>query len=258
MRVILMLVLTAGVGWSQVPAHYIAIDLPSEVRSESVFIRYILAGEEIGGWVQARPGVSAYIISTARGESSAPGIKAVLYAPGCAIQTLDIPLSNSNNPRFAFLCRPLGSVGIAGRLVQPERLTGHEVIIQAKYIARWAQQFLGIGDILVSIPVGDAASLSADYRFRMAVPDFSRDPLAGAPDYPGEIQVSAKDKTNGDEVAQLLLDGSPTYRTRMGGLKIQREYPAETVFVPCSVPRSLMLIHRDGLTIRAGDYKDPC
>jgi hypothetical protein len=152
----------------------------------------------------------------------------------------------------------LGSVGIAGKVLQPERLTLHEANVQARYIARWAQPFLGLGDIIVNIPVGDVASLSADYRFHISVPDLARDPLAGAPDHAGDIQIWAKDKTSGDDVAQLIPDGSPTYRTRMGGLKIQREYPAETVFVPCAAPRSLMLIHRDGFTIRAGDYKDPC
>jgi hypothetical protein len=110
----------------------------------------------------------------------------------------------------------------------------------------------------VSIPVGDVASLSTDYRFRMAVPDLARDPLAGASDHPGDIQIWAKDKTSGDDVAQLFPSVAPTFRARMGGLTIQREYPAETVFVPCAAPRSLMLIHRDGFTIRPGDYKDPC
>jgi hypothetical protein len=251
-----MLVLTAGVCPSQTPSHYIAIDLPSEVSSESVFIRYILAGEELGGWVQARPGVSAYLIGTARRDGTVAGIKAVLYAPGCAIQTLDIPLSNSNNPRYSFVCRPLGSVGIVGKLVQTERLSGREVNVQAKYVARWAQPFLGLGDIIVTIPVGDVADLSADGHFRISVPDLSRDPLAGAPDHPGEMQIWAKDKASGDGVAQLLPASAPTFTTRMGGLKIQREYPPEAVFAPCALPRSLVLIHRDGFTIR--DFKDPC
>jgi hypothetical protein len=257
-RVLLMLVVAAGPGFAQIPSHYVAIDLPSEVSPENVFIRYILAGEAIGGFVQPRPGVSAYIISTTRGDRSAPGIKAVLYAPGCAIQTLDLPLSDSNNPRYSFVCRPLGSVGIAGRILQPERLTGHEVRVQARYIARWAQPFLGLGDILVTIPVGDVSDLSTDYRFHISVPDLARDPLAGAPDHAGDIQIWAKDKTSGDDVAQLLPGGSAAFRTRMGGLRIQREYPAETIFSPCAVPRSLALIRRDGFIIRTGDYKDPC
>jgi hypothetical protein len=227
------------------------------VSSESVFIRYILAGEAIGGLVQTHPGVSAYLISTTRADGSATGIKAVLYTPGCAIQTLNVPLSDSN-PRYPFVCRPLGSVGIAGKVLQPERFTGHEVNLQARYIARWAQPFLGLGDILVSIPIGDVASLSAEYRFHMSIPDLARDALAGAADHTGDIQIWARDKTSGDDVAQLLPGGSAALRTRMGGLKIQGEYPAETVFTPCAVPRSLSLIRRDGFTIRTGDYKDPC
>jgi hypothetical protein len=177
--------LTAGFCVGQVlqpparPAHYIAIDIPEAVNSESVFIRYILAGEELGGWVQPRPGVSSYIIGTTRGGQSAARIKAVLYAPGCSLQTLDLPLSNSTNPHYSFICRPLGNVWITGNLLQTERLAGREVKIQAKYIARWAQSFLGLpAGIPLTVPVGGEGYLAADNSFRISVPDLWRDPLA--------------------------------------------------------------------------------
>jgi len=253
----LMMVLTAAVCPSQIPSHYVEIDIPRVVNSESVFIRYILAGEELGGWVQPRPGVSSYIIGTTREGQSATGIKAVLYAPGCAIQTLDIPLSNSNNRQYFFICQPLTNVSISGTLTDAERLSEHEVKVQARYIARWAQPFLGLtAGIPLTMPAGDFAYLSADNSFRISVPDLSRDPLASAPDHPGELQIWAKDKSSGEDVAQLIPGGSPAFRTRMGGLKIQREYPPETVFAPCALPRSLVLIHRDGFTI--GDLREPC
>jgi len=258
-----MLVLTAGVCSSQQPqppsppAHYIRIGIPRGVSSESVFIRYILAGEELGGWVQPRAGVSSYIIGTTREGQSAARIKAVVYAPGCEIQTLDLPLSNSNNPEYSFVCHPLTSVWITGKLTQTERLSGREVNVQARYIARWAQPFLGLGaGIPLTIPARDVASLSADNSFRISVPDLSRDPLAGVPDHSGEFQIWAKDKRNGDDVAQLIPGGSPTFKTRMGGLKIQREYPPDTVFAPCARPRPLVLINREGFSIR--DFSDPC
>jgi len=252
-----MLVLTAGACLSQIPAHYVAIDIPSGVRSESVFIRYILAGEELGGWVQPHAGVSSYIIGTTREGQSATRIKAILYAPGCAIQTLDLPLSNSNNPRYSFFCQPLTGVWIAGKLTQTERLAGREVNLQARYIARWAQSFLGIGaDIPVTIRVGDVAYLSADNSFRISVPDLSRDALAGAADHPGELQIWAKDKAAGDDVAQLTPAGSPSFKTPMGGLKIQSEYPPETVFAPCAANAPRVLLDREGFSIRA--FGDPC
>src|ERR1039457_3302227 len=72
-----------------------------------------------------------------------------------------------------------------------------KVNLQAKYIARWAQSFLGLDEsVVTSIPIGDVAHLSADGRFRLVIPDLSQDPLAGTPDHPGELQVWAKDETS--------------------------------------------------------------
>jgi hypothetical protein len=243
----------------QVPAHYIAINVPDGVRSESIFIRYILAGEELGGWVQARSGINSYIIDTTHGGQSATRIKAILYAPGCAIQTLDIPLSDSNNPEYSFMCRPLASVWIGGRLTQTERLYGRDVKLRAKYIARWAQPFLGLGaEIPVTIPAGDVAYLAADGSFRIWVPDFSRDPLAGAPDHAGELQIWALDKAGEDAVAQLVPAGPQAGRTRTGGLKVQRAYPSETSFAPCTVnPDRLQQHDREGFALRPAPY-DVC
>jgi len=72
------LVLVAGACSGQVaqpPAGtspYIQINLPREVASEKVWIRYRLAGDELGGWVQSLPGVSSYIIGTEVGAVQLP------------------------------------------------------------------------------------------------------------------------------------------------------------------------------------------
>ena len=123
-----MLVLTAGIclGYTARPPHYLEIQLPGGISSESVFIRYVLPGDTLGGWVQQRAGVSSYIIDTMRAGRSAAGIKALLYAPGCAIQTLDVALSDSRNEQRSFICRPLGSISIQGKLVRTDRLYGRE------------------------------------------------------------------------------------------------------------------------------------
>ncbi len=155
-----MLALTAGVCAGQVPpSHYIEISLPPGVASEGVFIRYVLAGEKFGGWTQPRSGLSSYIIGTVVGVLPATGIKAIVYAPGCTIQTLDVRLSVSRNEQYPYLCKPLGSVSIAGRLTQPDSLTKHDARLQARYIAQWAHSFLGLADdsVLV-IPIGDSTA----------------------------------------------------------------------------------------------------
>jgi hypothetical protein len=235
------LVLAAGVcsGQSPQPAtppsHYIEIKLPRWVNSESVFVRYQLVGENYGGWVQPHPGVSSYFISTTHEGRPVIRIKALLYAQGCAIQTLDLPVSGSNNQAYSFICQPLPSVWIDGALTRMDRLYGRQVKLQAKYVARWAQSFLESGDdIVTTIPVGNVAYPSPDGRFRLSVPDFSQDSLGGGPDHPGELQIWVRDKTSDRLVAQLIPAGPASMKTRMGGLKILSEYPSELLFAPCA------------------------
>lgn len=217
------------------PSHYIEIKLPRWVNSESVFVRYQLVGQGYGGWVQPHPGVSSYFISTTYEGRSVVRIKALLYTQGCAIQTLDLPVSRSNNLEYSFICQPLSSLSIAGALTRMDRLYGRDVKVEAKYVARWAQSFLESGDdIVTTIPTGDVAYPSPDGRFRLSLPDFSQDPLAGGPDHPGEFQIWARDKTSDRIVAQLIPAGPGLIKARMGGLKILSQYPSELVFAPCA------------------------
>ncbi len=221
-----------------VPSHYIGIQLPPGMRSEDFFVRYALTGVDFSSWVAPRTGVTSYVVATTRYGRLATGIKAVLHAPGCAMRTLDLPLSASENPRYAFICQPLGTIEMHGALDRTDRLRYHgappagEVTLQARYVARWAQPFLGLDDTLAtSFPVGDVAEFSADGKFRLVVPDLSQDPLAGAPDHPGEIQVWVKDKT-GAAVAQLTPAGSQIAKTKFGDLPVQKGYPSEIEFAP--------------------------
>jgi len=239
------------------PSHYVEIKLPPEVISETFFARYVLTGQDFGGWVQPLPGISSYGISTTLKGRPATGIKAILYAPGCAVQTLDLRLSGPDNPPFLFICEPLRKIEIQGVLTRSERLYRHKVKLQAKYIARWAQPFLGLDDSIVTgIPVGDVAHLSADGRFRLVIPDLSQDPLAGAPDHPGELQVWAKDETNDAIVAKLISTDPQFMKTRMGGLKVQNEYPLEIAFAPCAAS-SAQGHDRIGFAMRP-DIRDAC
>jgi hypothetical protein len=239
------------------PSSSLEINLPPGVISEGVFIRYRLDEEELGGWILPHPGISSYIISTTHEGLPATRIKAILYAPGCAIQTLDLPVSGSSNQEYSFVCRPLPSVSISGALTRTDWLFGRGVKLQVKYVARWAQSFLGLGDVIVTtIPVGDVTYLSPSGHFRLSVPDFAHDPLAGASDHPGELQIWARDKTGEDIVAQLRPAGPQVLKTRMGGLKIQSEYPSETVFAPCAA--KLPHLHDEfGFALRP-DARDVC
>jgi hypothetical protein len=207
-----------------------------------------LVGEEYAGWVQPRPGVSSYFISTTYEGRPVTRIKALLYAQGCAIQTLDLPVSGSNNLEYSFICQPLSSVWIAGAVTRMDRFYGREVKVQAKYVARWAQAFLELDDV-TTIPIGDI-DLSREGHFRLSVPDFSQDPLAGVPDQ-GELQIWARDKTTERMVAQLIPAAPGVMKTRMGGVKILSEYPSEIGFAPC-VANSAPVHDATGFALRPG------
>jgi hypothetical protein len=175
------------------------------------------------------------VISTTSEGHAASRIKALIYAPGCALKTLDMPLSGARHQEYSFTCRALPNVWISGKLIRLDRLYGREVKLRAKYVARWAQAFLGLRDnIVVDIPVGGAVDLHADGHFQMSVPDLSQDALAGAADHSGALQIWVRDKTSDDLVALLMPAGLQAMKRPIGGVRIQPEYPTEIVFAPCS------------------------
>jgi hypothetical protein len=256
-----MLILTLGICGGGIihsqdrPTRSIEISLPSGVKSETVYIRYVLAGGSFGGLAEARPGVSSYFISTMAGERRATGIKALLYAPGCALQTLDLSLSGTDTPQYAFVCRPVPNVLIAGKVIHLDRLYGRDVTLQASYIARWASGFLGLDDSFVPvIPVGDAFQLSADGVFQISAPDFSTQ--AGGVNRSEEFQIWAKDKVTGNRIAFLIPQGHQSITTRMGGLKVLSAYPADIIFAPCDT-NSAQKHDAEGFALRP-DIADAC
>jgi hypothetical protein len=240
-----LMMLAAAPVW----AGQLVIHLPQGVPSETAFIRYVRAGEKFGGWVRSRAGVSSYAIDTSilinkSGAVPAIGLKAVIYAPGCAIQTVDLRLSSPKDEEYSFLCKPLATVRINGRLIEARSLRENGALIQARYIARWAHNFLGLtDDSVLVIPVGETESLSADGHFAISVPDLFHDQLAGSAD--GDLQFRVKDKAGENLLAQLVAKGA----TRLGGLKILSEYPSELVFAACGVKRAP--IHDNGFARRS-------
>jgi len=238
-------------------AAYVAIALPVGVRSETVFLRYVL-DDDFGGWLQPREGVSSYFISTNRQGTPANRFRALVYAPGCMIQTIDLPISRSTVPQVSFVCQPLPSVTLTGSLIKPVRLDGREVNMQVKYVARWAQRFLGLDESIVTdIPLGRTQQASANGAFALLVPDFSKDPLAGTADHPGEFQILGRDPGSGKIVA-LIIPTTQSLRTRMGGLQIRKQYPETIEFAPCSGPHNGFQPYDEfGFTLRP-DPSDPC
>lgn len=259
-RFLRVLILALGIcgAWVAYPQRHLTrslvILLPAGVASETVYIRYVLAGGSFGGIVETRPRVSSYVIDTMAGERAATGIKALLYAPGCAPQTMDLSLSGSDTPQYTFICNPIPVVPISGIVAHPDRLYNRDVTVQARYIAGWAAAFLGLDasfDPIIS--VGDTSQLTPEGRFQITVPNLSA--LAG-PDRAEEFQIWAKDKVTGNLVALLIPAGHQPIVTRMGGLKILSAYPADMVFAPCDI-NSAQTHDAEGFALRP-DIADGC
>jgi hypothetical protein len=247
----------ASLGAAQNSQTYLEIRLPSGVQSESVLIRYVVSGDDFGGWVKPQPGLPAYRISAIRNDALASGIKAIVYAPGCGIETLDVAFPDAGNREYLFVCHPTGSVRVSGKIAQVELLSKRDVVLQAKYLAHWASAVLGIGGkVPLTIPLGEPSALTSEGRFELSVPDFASDP--GARSRLSEIQIWAIDKSDGPNVAQLFPQARPDAKTRASGLRIQRAYPAEIAFTPCTVnPPDRVLHNREGFAIRP-EPRGPC
>lgn len=230
---------------------HVEITLPPSVASERLFVRYVLAGQELGGAVYGPSNVSSFVIGTVMDGHSATAMKAILYAPGCEIQTLSVDLTTgSDKTRYSFICEPLPDLDICGIVDRSDRLWQHKVKLQAKYIPRWAQSFLGLSDYpTTSIPVGDAKDLSADGSFHLLVPDFSQ-----VPGRIGEFRIMAMDETAGTVVAMLVPPVS--VRTRMGGLVVRKNYSGTLVFTPCSASTA-RAHNQEGFAIRP-NISDSC
>ena len=98
--------LCAILGSGQAPkSSRIEITLPASVASEHLFVRYVLGGQDLGGAVYGPANVSSFGISTVADGHTADSMKAILYAPGCKIKTLDLKFTGSDSSRYSFSCQ---------------------------------------------------------------------------------------------------------------------------------------------------------
>jgi hypothetical protein len=188
------------------------------------------------GWIS--PAEGAQSVEIAQVPAGRPAhLKAILYAPGCQIKTLDLAVTESRAYEYSFQCKALPEIEITGRLIRLDRLYGYKVRIEAKYVADWAPAFFKYRDgTVTAIPLGGAAFLDSENSFRLPVPDFSKDEIVGSRDRAGELEIWARDQASGRLIAQLRL--LPTNRaakpTRLGGIPVGTNDVSDLEFSPCA------------------------
>jgi hypothetical protein len=132
-----------------------------------------------------------------------------------------------------------------------------DVNLQVKYVARWAESVLRLGEGLVpDIPLAGTQSFIAGRAFQLSLPDLADDPLAGTPDHPGELRILARDRATGKVIAQLIPTDA-SLRTRLGGLQIRKAYPDPIEFAFCASP-GLGLRDANGFAIRPPKSDTAC
>lgn len=217
-RVLSSILCLAGVAWP------LEIRLADPVPPKGFVVRYVLYEPAVARFVEAVEGVSTVTVPTTVDGREASRIRAVLFAPRCRLEVLDLPLAGRAVPVQTFQCRPVSSVELRGVVTRTERFANRNVEIGVQYVVRWLDQFPGLGEGPVTgFPFGQPVRLSADGHFRIQVPDFGGE--AGA------FQARARDAETGALVAVLIPEKS--MRVGLGRLQARESYPAEISFSPC-------------------------
>jgi hypothetical protein len=95
----------------------ILIELPDNIPSDAVWIRYVLNGvESAGAVVKREPNLRRYAIDARIGDRTAQRAKIVVYAPGCQFKAYTIDIDGASDVSEHFQCDSLPSKTVHGFL----------------------------------------------------------------------------------------------------------------------------------------------
>ena len=166
------------------------------------------------GWIRSENGTAVYKI-TGIHAGEATRIKAILYAPGCALQTMDVAIVEPRNYDYSFRCLMLPKTEVEGYVTNNVN-NNDKFIIEAKYVASWVPSFFGFDDgTTTEVPLETLTTLNTGNRLVLQIPDLSKDKLAADADHAGEIRFYLLDRSTGRIIDQLR-----TQSGRFGGLPV--------------------------------------
>jgi hypothetical protein len=204
----------------------VSILLRLDVPSETVQIDYFMSGA-FGGYGgndgPIRPGLRSYEIPAFVDGKPASDFKIAIYAPGCQIETADIPLTGGRIVEHPFKCQRIRSTELAGQI--PADAVGPRDEVAISYLAPWVSgNFFGIADgpttefQIATVPVNPAG------MFRVDLSDLS----AGPPNsYQGSWWLQLQDHSTGNRIADLR---APQDLADDLDLRVQPSYPGIVMF----------------------------
>jgi len=255
---LLLVVAFCGAAGAAVPAATLDIHAPDSVSGFWGRFFIIEKASRIAGWITSEDKTSDYKITGihASGETR---FRAIVYVPGCALQAVDLAISEPRNYQYSFRCVLIPLTQIQGTVLQPGGALMHDVTVEAKYVANWAPAFFQYDDgTATEIPLGDKATFNGQNKFSLQIPDLAKDKLASSADHPGEIRIYVRDNAVGSVADQLRLtsDNPAVPVSRLGGIPISALSDNGAVLRFCET-ESLISHDSYGFAVR-DDSARPC
>jgi hypothetical protein len=232
-----VLLLVAGAA-AQTPAtaKRITIVLPRGTASETVQITYALEGSfgGHGGFVAALPNVTSYEVPVAADGKIADRVQIVTWIPGCEMRTYDVRPKEPRAREVSVDCTTIPSVTLTGRIRPFTPIAAKPAELVVWYQAWWECDFFGWMDCMVPQYEVANATLEADGKFRLQLPDFSSDPVINSvevqPGVSGEFRLAVRDPNTWNPIANLKPE-LPEFGSAGGELKVVSTYPSDLVFI---------------------------
>jgi hypothetical protein len=156
-------------------------------------------------------------------------IKLFAWAPGCRIETFDIPLQ-ALDAQESYSCTPLSTVTLVGQIDDATLARRKRAEIHVDYLAGWACDFFGLADCMVpQISLG-TANVDANGGFEIDLPNFAADPIASDSKFRSQFQLVLREVKTWNPIA-FLSPESRMLRTPGGALRPATSYPQLMGFV---------------------------
>jgi hypothetical protein len=209
----------------------VSISLMPDVPYEKVFGHYVLYGRfgAFGGFVQKPRSRLLQIAAVVQGKPASP-IKMFIGAPGCKMETFDIPILNLLDTHESFSCSPAPTVTLVGQISPASLLRDKDTTVSVDYMAGWSCRFFGFADC--EVPQISLGTTKPDVEgiFTIELPDFSTDSNVFGSDSGTELQLILRDVRTYNVLA-FLQPESEALRSASGNLTISTFYTQNVVFI---------------------------
>jgi|SRR5579859_946659 len=207
-----------------------AITVDPSVKIDELQARYFMTGDfgGFGGYQVDQGGENAILIHTEVKGRPVKGLKVVLYAPDCQIQTISVPDLSTSSREGDFHCVPVGETKLRGKFSRDPATLDREMEVQIRYLGFWGHKFFGITDGAVLTFDIAKSSVEQDGSFQADLPNFAESDRLLPQLEDASFWVIVRDADSGNFLAELK---PRTSLSRDGNLKIIRSYQQSIEFV---------------------------